>query len=103
MKKTRNIETPPPEENGPNNTWEEETPPKKEPYEFNQRIEGVDIGRLVLCPECGNRCKGKRPNFGDKWGEMRFACSKDPNHRWVFDSKTNTVEDLNKRLEFPGQ
>lgn len=85
----------------PNDKWREGEPPKKRPYSFGEVFDEKDKTKdIFLCPECGVKSKGK-PDLDTKWGEMRLECQN--GHRWVFDSKTKTVEDLNKRLEFPRQ
>ncbi len=88
---------PPPENEG--DEWREA--PKKEPYAFGERIHKLDMGRLVLCPECGAKFKGKRPSIG--FGEMKFTCSADSNHRWIFvadkdpASEGGVVKNLNEQ------
>jgi len=83
--------------------WWEKTP-KKEPYKFGERIDRVDTDRLYLCPECGAKNKSK-PDIDSKWGEMRFVCSRDNNHHWVFiadkepASRGGIIKDLNERLD----
>ena len=88
---------------------QEEIPSKKEYYIFNQRIDRLDFDRLLLCPECGAKSDSKKPDLDSKWGEMRFRCSSNRNHRWAFvpdegpSSRGGIVKDLNERLEFPKQ
>ncbi|GEM_PF-6857270 len=86
-----------PEESNLDDSWHEEKPAVSA-YRFGERIDPKDKTRdYYLCPECG--MWKKSIDLHSKIGEMRLGCPK--GHEWIFDSKTNTIEDVNKRIEFP--
>ncbi|OGZ00105.1 MAG: hypothetical protein A2945_00205 [Candidatus Liptonbacteria bacterium RIFCSPLOWO2_01_FULL_52_25] len=92
----KNPENLPPEIH-PDDPWHEE-PPRIKPYRFGEKLDPKDKTKdYFLCPVCEERKKSV--DIHTRPGMMLLKCRK--GHQWIFDTKTNTIEDIERNLEFP--